>query len=153
MGNRAVIVTDRNLDGIGIYLHWHGGRDSVEAFLAYCKLKGYRSPENDCYGWAYLTGVITNFFGDGYSCGVDIAKNLDCDNWDNSVYVVKKWLIVDRIYKKGNQEQDEYELREFIKEIDERQPAKMRLTKAEWDKFNDVEREVMQARNHKENKV
>jgi hypothetical protein len=37
MGNRAVI-TD-NKQRIGIYLHWNGGRDSVEAFLKYCELR------------------------------------------------------------------------------------------------------------------
>ena len=37
MGNRAVITTKENMDnnGIGIYLHWNGGRDSVRAFLKY----------------------------------------------------------------------------------------------------------------------
>ena len=55
MGNRAVITTQEyltNPDTIGVYLHWNGGRDSVQAFLLYCKLKGYRPPETDCYGWA-----------------------------------------------------------------------------------------------------
>lgn len=36
MGNRAVITTTDQR--IGIYLHWNGGKDSVEAFLKYCKL-------------------------------------------------------------------------------------------------------------------
>ena len=47
MGNRAVITTKENFEnnGIGIYLHWNGGRDSVEGFLEYCRRKGYRSPE------------------------------------------------------------------------------------------------------------
>ena len=31
MGNRAVITTEKK--DLGIYLHWNGGRDSVEAFL------------------------------------------------------------------------------------------------------------------------
>ena len=39
MGNRAVITTENKK--IGIYLHWNGGRDSVEAFLKYCELKNY----------------------------------------------------------------------------------------------------------------
>ena len=59
MGNRAVITTSKSTDiknstDIGIYLHWNGGRDSVQAFLKYCELKGYRSPEKDNYGWARL---------------------------------------------------------------------------------------------------
>lgn len=68
MGNRAVITTSQSKDvqtsiDIGVYLHWNGGRDSVEAFLSYCKLRGFRPPERDCYGWARLCQVIGNFFG------------------------------------------------------------------------------------------
>lgn len=63
MGNRAVITTRKDLNGIGVYLHWNGGRDSVSAFLTYCKLKGFRPPERDNYGWAYLCTTIGNFFG------------------------------------------------------------------------------------------
>lgn len=69
MGNRAVITTSRSTDpqhdrsSIGVYLHWNGGPTSVQSFLDYCKMKGYRSPTYDCYGWACLCGVITNFFG------------------------------------------------------------------------------------------
>ena len=53
MGNRAVITTQEyitNPDAIGVYLHWNGGRDSVEAFLKYCDLRGFRPPDSDEYG-------------------------------------------------------------------------------------------------------
>ena len=62
MGNRAVITTVDGWknNGIGIYLHWNGGKDSIEAFLKYCKLRGFR---NGDYGMARLTQVIANFFG------------------------------------------------------------------------------------------
>ena len=33
MGNRAIITT-KDCD-LSLYLHWNGGRDSVEGFLAY----------------------------------------------------------------------------------------------------------------------
>lgn len=144
MGNRAVITTNQNLNETGIYLHWNGGRDSVEAFLAYCKLKGYRTPEDDSYGWAYLTGVITNFFGDGLSCGVDSCKNLDCDNWDNGVYIIKDWLIVGRKYFKGS-EQYAYDLKETLEGIDRAQPEHMRL-KEGWAQFDEVKAQVLKAR-------
>ena len=49
MGNRAVITTKERK--IGLYLHWNGGRDTVEPLLKYCELQGYRSPSQDCYGW------------------------------------------------------------------------------------------------------
>ena len=56
MGNRAVITKDRDLYGIGVYLHWNGGRDSVEAFLAYCDLKRYRG--NDSEYWKVLKARV-----------------------------------------------------------------------------------------------
>ncbi len=135
MGNRAVITTSKKhlvkaCDDIGVYLHWNGGRDSVEAFLTYCKLKGFRSPETDCYGWARLCQVIANFFGaDGLSIGIDRCCNLDCDNYDNGVYVIENWEIVDRKYHEGL-EQKSYDLIEMLVEIDKAQPASMQLGEA-----------------------
>ena len=92
MGNRAVITTEAK--DLGVYLHWNGGRASVEAFLLYCKLKGYRCPENDCYGWARLCQVIGNFFGGEYSVGIDKYDRLDTDNGDNGTYIIKDWQII-----------------------------------------------------------
>ena len=100
MGNRAVITTRDNYknNGVGVYLHWNGGRDSVEAFLATCKAKGYRPPERDCYGWAYLCREIANFFDDGLSVGIDTLNRLDCDNGDNGTYIIENWEIVEQKY-------------------------------------------------------
>ena len=128
MGNRAVITSRKNFEnnGIGIYLHWNGGRDSVEAFLAYCKLKGYRAPTDDNYGWARLTQVIANFFGGTTSIGIDTIDHLDCDNGDNGVYIIDGWEIVGREYFEWD-EQDGYDLNEFLAAIDERQPENEQL--------------------------
>lgn len=127
MGNRAVITASRALEpknsqDIGVYLHWNGGRCSVEAFLKYCKLKGYRSPETDCYGYARLCQVIGNFFGGGLSLGVGRCCDLDCDNYDNGTYIIKDWEIVDRKYE-PTYETDDYDLYDMLKEIDSRQPV------------------------------
>ena len=97
MGNRAVITTEAR--DLGVYVHWNGSRDSVEAFLLYCKLKGYRCPENDCYGWARLCQVIGNFFGGECSVGIDRYNRLDCDNGDNGVYIIKNWEIIDKEFE------------------------------------------------------
>lgn len=135
MGNRAVITASKALSvkdssDLGIYVHWNGGRDSVEGFLEYCKLQGFRSPELDgSYGYARLLQVIANFFGSGgLSIGIGQCCNLDCENWDNGVYVIKNWKIVDRKYFDGS-EQQEYKLEEMLVEIDERQPTDMQLGK------------------------
>ena len=134
MGNRAVITTRKagvnpaNSDATGVYLHWNGGRDSVEAFLAYCKLKQFRSPENDNYGWARLCQVIGNYFGGGLSIGIGPCCTLDCDNLDNGTYIIADWEIVGRAYFEGR-EQNEYNLNEMLMDIDEAQPVHSQLGK------------------------
>lgn len=134
MGNRAVILNKNDMlaDGkinpnqIGVYLHWNGGRDSVSAFLKYCKLKGYRSPSTDCYGWACLCNVISNFFGDGMSLGIDIASRLGCNNYDNGVYIIDRWEIVGRLYNHGT-EQANYDVDSFVLELNERMPEQIKI--------------------------
>ena len=129
MGNRAVITTKESWahGGIGVYLHWNGGRDSVEAFLKYCDLKGYRSPSEDCYGWARLCQVVGNFFGGNTSIGLDTLWHLDCDNYDNGVYIIDGWQIVDRHYFRG-EEQNEYDLNEMLTVIDKAMPEDERIS-------------------------
>ena len=130
MGNRAVITTANEWcdeKGIGVYLHWNGGRDSVEAFLTYCKLQGYVPPEEDNYGWACLAMVVGNFFGcQGLSIGIDTVKCLDCDNGDNGVYIIEDWKIVGRECFRG-QEQQIYDLEGMLLEIDEKMPEGAQL--------------------------
>ena len=129
MGNRAVITTKENMDnnGIGVYLHWNGGRDSVRAFLKYCELKGYRAPSEDNYGWARLCQVIGNFFGGTGSLGIDTVNHLDCNNWDNGVYLIEGWEIVGRMYFDG-EEQDYYELIKMLRSINDCMPESERIT-------------------------
>ena len=133
MGNRAVITTKDEL--IGVYLHWNGGRDSVEGFLKYCEMQDFRSPTEDLtYGFARLTQVICNFFGGGLSCGVGPLNRLDCDNYDNGTYIIEDWKIVDRKYHSGS-EQQEYDLLGMLLEIDSRQPTEMQLGKEKIEKL------------------
>lgn len=130
MGNRAVITTRENFEsntGLGVYLHWNGGRDSVQGFLEYCRLRSFRTPENDDYGWARLCQVIGNFFGaDGLSVGIDEIGRLDKDNGDNGTYLIEGWRIVGREFFDG-QEQQTYPLQRMLHGIDEAQPENQRL--------------------------
>jgi len=124
MGNRAVIafvddngVQDEN--SVGIYLHWNGGRDSVEGFLQAAKDYGLRSGS---YGVARLTQIIGNCFPGTLSVGVDMMNKLDCDNYDNGVYWVdKQFNIVGREYNTRSdfKEQQEYKLADFVKGVKE----------------------------------
>lgn len=130
MGNRAIIQTRESYEnnGIGVYVHWNGGRDSITAFLKYCELKGYRPPDKDCYGWARLCQVIGNFFGGTLSLGIG---NFDKDSgeWqDNGTYIIEGWEIVDRKHF-DYPEQDEYDLYEMLENINESMPIREQLSK------------------------
>ncbi len=136
MGNRAVIVgTDKKRKSIAIYLHWNGGRDSVEPFLAYAKAKGVRGIDSDnAYCIARLTQIIANWMGGTLSIGnlvYDPEKDPDygyIDPGDNGVYVINdQFEIVDRP-NYPYPEQREYKFDEFIYEINERQPKEEQLT-------------------------
>lgn len=125
MGNRAIVKPEGQ--NIGVYLHWNGGIDSVTAFLKYCELKQYRGFD-DAYGLARFTQVVGNFFGGGLSIGIEtgVDENRVEDYWlDNGVYVVKGWDIVRHVGADDSHEG--YDLDEFLKEIDIRQPVKEQL--------------------------
>lgn len=108
MGNRAVIAT-QNKD-LGVYLHWNGERESIESFLAYCDMKGYRPPEKDEYGWARLCQVIGNFIGGNLSVGIGKYERQDLNNGDNGVYIIKDWDIVDREYADYLKDNENHEI-------------------------------------------
>ncbi len=142
MGNRAVVTfgnmkdiekylvpskdgravsgfVEENPNKVGVYLHWNGGKDSITAFTEVCKRLGFRGPVSDCYGIARFVQVVANFFGKngGLSVGVDTLECLDCDNYDNGVYVVNDdWEIIGREYRRGT-EQMVYDVDGMVKEI------------------------------------
>ena len=135
MGNRAVITTEDKR--IGVYLHWNGGRDSVEAFLAYCKIKKFRPPEQDNYGWARLCQVIANFFGGDLSIGIDEFEKVHYNYLDNGVYIIKNWDIVGREDFDDCEEQQEYDLLDMLGAINISQPENMQVDFEELEKFVD----------------
>ena len=107
MGNRAVIAfQDGSLEHVqlnapGIYLHWNGGPESVEAFLDAAKELGVRC-ESD-YGIARLCQIIGNWFGGTLSIGIGTCRTMDTDNGDNGTYVVDLenhgWKIVKTFHR------------------------------------------------------
>lgn len=127
MGNRAVITTPERK--IGLYLHWNGGRDTVEPLLRYCELKGYRAPSSDSYGWARLCQVVGNFFGGTLSVGIaPYSDDRRMNPGDNGIYVVDGWKIVDRILPyKGFVEEDEHDFDGMLRALDESMPEDERL--------------------------
>lgn len=111
MGNRGWIVFENN-DSLALYLHWNGGRDSIEPFLAYAKLCGV----NDLSG---LATVINNALGVG-GCEIQLfpegtVKAFKGSEYiaDNGLYVIDENLnIVERVTQTS--EQDVYDFNEFM---------------------------------------
>jgi hypothetical protein len=108
MGNRAVI--SMACEGIpkeyspSIYVHWNGGRNSIECFLQTAKHLKVR-PEST-YGMARLCQIISNFFGGNLSVGMGAYCQLDTDNYDNGVYWINsKFEIIDRECHAEHEEQ------------------------------------------------
>ena len=132
MGNRAVITTKENFEnnGVGIYVHWNGDIESIKTFLTYCKIIGARQPEDDGYGWATLSRVIGNYFGDTTGIGINVINQLDTNNSDNGTYIIKDWQIVDRRYSLGKLKSDMTyeELLDKLLDVDSCQPKPLGLT-------------------------
>lgn len=140
MGNRAIITTRERK--IGLYLHWNGGRDTVEPLLRYCELQGYRPPSSDNYGWARICQVVGNFFGGTLSVGIDpYTDDASMDPGDNGIYVIEGWRIIERLtteYDEGwkpagvrdiepCEEQRSYDFNEMLRSFDESMPEGLRL--------------------------
>ena len=142
MGNRA-IIKGKGTD-MGVYVHWNGGYDSVRAFVEYCKLKGYRSPEVDSYGLARLCQVVGNFFGGTSSVGIvampgtkrmSARKMKEYWGLDNGIYELQNWDIVshwryDGVLISSEDEYHEgYDLTRMLLKIDECMPISEQLGK------------------------
>lgn len=93
MGNRAVITFMQNASAPCIYLHWNGGRASVEAFLRAARDLGMRridSQNQHKIMDAMAEMIGRNFFGNdvGLSVYRQSYCNADKDNGDNGLYVL-----------------------------------------------------------------
>ena len=126
MGNRCLIAfkekeSKKKKEEVPcIYLHWNGGRDSVEAFLDATKRLGVRT-NDQFYGMARMTQIISNYLGGTLSIGISNVGDWDLDFLDNGVYWVDGLEIYDRTNTyDGFEEQKEYDHEEMVKEIIDR---------------------------------
>ena len=109
MGCRCVIL-DKNTtkenanQKIGIYLHWHGDKETVQELLEEVKAKHPRGVISDpSYGYARLCQIIADEItaetlaspfetskSHAYETGIGIGivSDLDCYNYDNGVYYI-----------------------------------------------------------------
>lgn len=110
-----------NPNRVGVYLHWNGGRDSVVSFCRACRKIGFRCPTNDfSYGVARFVQLVANFFGGLNDCsvGVNTIEHLDCNNYDNGVFVVgEDWEVVGREFARIDGPLDEKSVDEFVEHL------------------------------------
>ncbi len=111
MGNRAVITFSTTPKAPCIYLHWNGGRASVEGFLAGCRSLGYFNAGSQAKNMDQLEEMLRPFFsGDNYRLSIyrETYGKSDTDNWDNGVYVIDQTTleIKDRRFKRYAEEID-----------------------------------------------
>lgn len=105
MGNRAVITFSTEKNAPCIYLHWNGGRASVEAFLAACRdlsIRGGESLQDQRRAInAMASRIGPAFFGNDPGCTIYVETfgKTDADNGDNGTYIIDGALnIVGREY-------------------------------------------------------
>ena len=119
MGNRAVITFKTNPAAPCIYLHWNGGRASVEGFLRAAKALGISGDHRERMD-ALAEVLARAFFKNPVGMNVyrEEYGNADTDNWDNGVYVIDDdWEIVDRLFKRRGEEIDRKKTREIAESI------------------------------------
>mgnify|MGYP003110022772 CR=1 FL=1 len=93
MGNRAIIRFQDTSGLPEIYLHWNGGRASVQAFLNVAKKLEIRA---DDYGVARLCQIIGNFMGGNLSLGCRNSSSGFSYSEDNGIYIIKNFEIIGR---------------------------------------------------------
>ena len=106
MGNRAVITFATHTNAPAIYLHWNGGRASIEGFLSAARqlgLRHARTPQAQTEALDQLAEMLARFY---FRCNVGMTvyrlhyAGSDRDNGDNGTYLIGRDLtIIDRLFK------------------------------------------------------
>lgn len=138
MGSRAVITTSQSDEletsqDIGLYTQFYGPRDCVEAFLTYCKMRNFPSPEVQSIGWHGLCTVMENFSGENARISIGKCCDLGIEFLDYGVYVIQDWEIVDRQHQFAADESDYDAVYRIILKIDQAQPKEQQLGKGKID--------------------
>lgn len=136
MGNRGIIAV-KNGD-YAVYLHWNGGRDSVEAFIKYAELAKLYTPMGgtiyELEQWSKFVTILDNWGASVYLQNISPNRKtngtINKDYWgtDNGIYYINNWQIVGRAFNK-RPEQNVYSLPDFLRDIDEKQPKHKQLGK------------------------
>lgn len=123
MGNRAVITFTNHATSPCIYLHWNGGRASVEGFLKAAQqlelLPSKFNHESEFLD-KFAELIAERFFDCKVGMTVYREKygTSDTDNYDNGVYVIdQKLAIIGRLYFRNSEEIDQNKTDEICKSI------------------------------------
>ncbi len=122
MGNRAVIVFDEfnpESEAAAIYVHWNGGRDSIEGYLKATRILMGDRLGDEAYARARLFQVIGIFMGGCLSFGMGTTRSLTGQG-DNGVFIVnsKTMTIKGRAeWEPECEEQEEHDVNKFTNEI------------------------------------
>jgi hypothetical protein len=126
MGNRAVITFDQTNNAPCIYLHWNGGRASVEGFLEAARNLGLRRAERGQEHQVLdnLAGLVArHFFGGevGLTVYRETYGRADKDNGDNGVYLLNRDLTIGgRLFARAYEEVNPTKTREISEHIVQR---------------------------------
>lgn len=130
MGNRAVITFSQHKTAPCIYLHWNGGRASVEAFIKSAKHLGLHVCKNEYEEHKVMDllaeMIATHFFETkvGMTVYREQYGRSDTSNSDNGVYVLDSKLNIRKRIMNGSQEEIDHKKTEAIFEnIVSRAPA------------------------------
>jgi hypothetical protein len=130
MGNRAVITFSQHKTAPCIYLHWNGGRASVEAFIKSAKHLGLHVCKNEYEEHKVMDllaeMIATHFFETkvGMTVYREQYGRSDTSNSDNGVYVLDSKLNICKRIMNGSQEEIDHKKTEAIFEnIVSRAPA------------------------------
>ena len=111
MGNRAVITFDTADNAPAIYLHWNGGRASVQGFIDAARALGLRHAPTAAAQTQALDQLAELLARHYFRCNVGMTvyrlhyAGADRDNGDNGTYLLGRDLsIIERFYKPGPDE-------------------------------------------------
>ena len=111
MGNRAVITFDTADNAPAIYLHWNGGRASVQGFIDAARALGLRHAPTAAAQTQALDQLAELLARHYFRCNVGMTVYRqqygasDRDNGDNGTYLLGRDLsIIERFYKPGPDE-------------------------------------------------
>jgi hypothetical protein len=111
MGNRAVITFSTANNAPAIYLHWNGGRASVQGFIDAARALGLRHASTDAAQTETLDQLAELLARHYFRCNVGMTvyrmhyAGTDRDNGDNGTYLLGHDLtIIDRLYKPRGEE-------------------------------------------------